>query len=143
MGYQPSVRDIILAFFRRKTLFMLVCGAVCLAGGAYLLLKQPLYLSGASLVLHFESQTVPNIDRSSNPTQLQGSNEHREILYSDADILRSPDLASRVVESIGRDKMYPQIAAVPGPDTRKQELAVKSFVDNLVIDVGCRAMCSM
>jgi hypothetical protein len=40
MGYQPSLRDIILAFFRRRTLIMLVCGAVFLAGGADLLLKQ-------------------------------------------------------------------------------------------------------
>ena len=63
MGYQPSVRDIILAFFRRRTLFMLVCGAVFLAGGTYLLLKQPLYQSTASLVLHLDIQTVPNIDR--------------------------------------------------------------------------------
>ena len=64
MGYQPFVRDINLAFFRRRALFMLVCGAVFLAGGAYLLLKQPLKQSTASLVLHFDTQTVPNmIDR--------------------------------------------------------------------------------
>ena len=66
MGYQPSVRDVILAFFRRRTLFMLVCGAVFLTGGAYLLLKQPLYQSTASLVLHFDTQAVPNIDRTMN-----------------------------------------------------------------------------
>ena len=33
--------------------------------------------------------TRADIDRMMKPTQLQGSNEHREILYSDADILHS------------------------------------------------------
>ena len=89
MVYQPSFRDSISAFLRRKALFMLAFGVACLAGGTYLLVKQPLYLSSASLVLHFDSQAVPDIDRTMKPTQLQGSNEHREILYSDADILHS------------------------------------------------------
>src|SRR5262249_2736138 len=97
MAYHPSVRDVILAFLRRKTLFMLVFCAVCLAGGIYLLVKQPLYLSTASLVLHFDSQSVPNIDRTMNPTQPLGSNEHREILYSDADILRSTGVVHAVI----------------------------------------------
>ena len=92
-------------------------GTVCLVGGVYLLLKQPLYQSGASLVLHFESQTVPNIDRTMTPpSQQQGSNEHREILYSDADILRSPDLTRGVIGTIGLARLYPQIAAMPYSD---------------------------
>ena len=63
---QPSFRETILAFLRRKTLFLLAFSAVCLVGGVYLLLKQPLYQSGASLVLHFDRKTVPNIDRTMN-----------------------------------------------------------------------------
>ena len=74
---------------------------VCLAGGVYLLVKQPLYLSAASLVLHFDSQAVPDIDRTRTPTQLQGTNEHREILYSDSDILRSPALIRKTIAAIG------------------------------------------
>src|SRR5262245_11448091 len=101
MTYQPSIRDIILTFFRRGTLFMMVCGIVFLAGGAYLLLKQPLYQSSASLVLHFDSKTIPNIDRTMDPTQPLGSNEHREILYSDAEILRSIGVVHGVIGNIG------------------------------------------
>ena len=68
---QPSFRGTILAFLRRRTLFLLAFSAVCMLGGLYLLLKRPLYQSGASLVLHFESQTVPNIDRTMNPPNQQ------------------------------------------------------------------------
>jgi uncharacterized protein involved in exopolysaccharide biosynthesis len=139
MVYQPSLRDNILVFLRRKTLFMLVCGVVCLAGGAYLLLKQPLYLSSASLVLHFDSQTVPDIDRTMIPSQLQGTNEHREILYSDADILHSPELIRNVIQTIGLAKLYPDIASGPQPEARKMDLAVQAFTSNLVVDVGLQS----
>src|SRR5690348_12431734 len=111
MAYQPSVRDIILAFFRRKFLFVLVFCAVCLAGGGYLLLKQPSYLSTASLVLHFDSQAVPNIDRSMGAQQSLGQNERRAILYSDADILRSTGVVQLVIHSLGIQRLYPEIAA--------------------------------
>ena len=93
MIVQPSFRESILTFFRRKFTFLVVFGAVCLAGAGYLLIKTPMYLSTAALVLRFDQQTVPDIDRTRTPSQPLGSNERREILYSDADILRSPDLA--------------------------------------------------
>ncbi len=139
MAYQPSVREVILAFLRRKGLFMLVFGAVCLAGGVYLLVKRPLYLSEASLVLHFDSQSVPNIDRTMNPTQPLGSNEHREILYSDADILRSIGVIHEVIATVGLDKLYPSIATGKLSDARKLDLATDSLLSNLVIDVGLQS----
>ena len=136
MMYRPTVRESIEIFLRRRLLFVLVFGAVCLGGAAYLLLVTPQYLSTGTLVLHFDTQTVPNIDRTNNPTQMQGSNEHREILYSDADILRSPDLARAVIKGISLPRMYPKIAAQPYGEERKSELAVRAFSSDLVIDVG-------
>jgi uncharacterized protein involved in exopolysaccharide biosynthesis len=139
MVYQPSFRETILAFFRRKMVFVMTSGGVCLAGGLYLLLTQPLYQSGASLVLHFDTQSVPNIDRSLTETQMQGSNEHREILYSDADILRSPDLVRNVIDKIGLSKLYPNVAAGPGSDANKLDGATQAFLADLVVDVGLQS----
>ena len=133
MFYQPSFRDSISAFLRRKGLFMLAFGVACLAGGTYLLVKHPLYLSSASLVLHFESQAVPDIDRTMKPTQLQGSNEHREILYSDADILHSSGIIRDVVGKMGLARLYPAIARGPGDDAPKRDLGEQAFAANLVI----------
>jgi uncharacterized protein involved in exopolysaccharide biosynthesis len=139
MVYQPSLRDTLKTFLRRKTLFMVVCGAVCLGGGAYLLLKQPLYLSAASLVLHFDNEAVPDIDRINTPSQLQGSNEHREILYSDADILHSPELIRHAIDKIGLTRLYPDIATSPRSDARKQDMAVQAFMSDLVVEVGLQS----
>jgi succinoglycan biosynthesis transport protein ExoP len=139
MFYQPSFRDSISAFLRRKGLFMLAFGVACLAGGTYLLVKQPLYLSSASLVLHFDSQAVPDIDRTMKPTQLQGSNEHREILYSDADILHSSGIIRDVVGKMGLARLYPAIASGPGDAAHKLDLVEQAFAANLVIDVGLQS----
>jgi uncharacterized protein involved in exopolysaccharide biosynthesis len=140
VDHQPSLRSTIQAFFRRKILFSLVFGTVCLAGGGYLLFKQPLYLSGAMLVLHFDSQAVPDIDRTMTPTdQQQGTNEHREILYSDADILRGPDLIRGVINDVGLARLYPQIAVENHGDTRKMAAAVQAFTANLVVEVGMQS----
>ena len=139
MVYQRSFREILHVFLRRKTLFAVVFGAVGLAGGAYLLLKQPLYMSNASLVLHFGNQTVPDIDRSERPTQLEGSNEHREILYSDAAILNSPDVIRRVIDTVGLARLYPDIAKGDATPARKEALAQRAFDANLTVDVGLQS----
>ncbi len=139
MIVQPSFRESILTFFRRKFTFLLVFGAVCLAGAGYLLVKTPMYLSGASLVLRFDQQTVPDIDRTRNPTQPLGSNERREIIYSDADILRSPDLIRATISSVGLARVYPKIAA-DGHDTQRQmNEALKAFAGDMMVDVGMQS----
>jgi uncharacterized protein involved in exopolysaccharide biosynthesis len=67
---------------------------------------------------------------------MQGSNEHREILYSDAEMLKSPDLARKVIEAVGLARLYPKIAAKQETDARKQDDALKTYNSNLVVDVG-------
>ncbi len=139
MIVQPSFRETILTFFRRKFTFLLVLGAVCLAGAGYLLIKTPLYLSSAGLVLRFDQQTVPDIDRTRTPQQPLGSNERREILYSDADILRSPDLARDTIKSVGLARIYPKIAADNQSAQRQMDAALKAFAGDMLIDVGLQS----
>lgn len=139
MIVQPSFRETILTFFRRKFTFLLVLGAVSLAGAGYLLIKTPLYLSSAGLVLRFDQQTVPDIDRTRTPQQPLGSNERREILYSDADILRSPDLARDTIKSVGLARIYPKIAADNQSAQRQMDAALKAFAGDMLIDVGLQS----
>jgi uncharacterized protein involved in exopolysaccharide biosynthesis len=90
-------------------------------------------------VLHFDTQSVPNIDRTMNPTQPLGSNEHREILYSDADIMRSTDVIHSLINSVGIARLYPSIAAGQQSDTHKLDLATQSLLSDLVVDVGLQS----
>ncbi len=138
MVIQPSFRDSLLIFFRRKWLFTAAFFAVCALGAVYLLLATPKYASSASLVLRFETRTVPRIDRNidAEPPIQQGVNEHREVLHSDAEILRSPDLAREAIRAIGLEELYPKIAAAHMPETRKLDMALTAFQSDLVVNVG-------
>ena len=139
MIVQPSFRETILTFFRRKFTFLLVFGAVCLAGAGYLLITTPMYLSSAGLVLRFDQQTVPDIDRTRTPSQPLGSNERREILYSDADILHSPDLARDTINSVGLIHVYPRIATDGHDAPHQMDEALKAFAADLVVNVGLQS----
>jgi len=139
MIVQPDLRGTVVAFLRRKVLFVLIVGIVCATGGAYLLLARPLYQSSASLVVRFDNQSVPNIDRNLNPTLPPGSNERREIIYSDADILRSPDLIKNTIDALGLARVYPDIAAQPHGAERKHDEAEQRFTANLVVDVSLQS----
>lgn len=138
MVIQPSFRDTILIFFRRKLVFLAAFLVVCGLGAAYLVLATPKYVSSASLILRFEARTVPQIDRNldAGPQAQQGVNEHREVLHSDAAILTSPDLAREAIRTIGLDKLYPKIAASKLSDARKRDAALQSFQSDLVVNVG-------
>ena len=117
---QPTIRDTIVTFFRRKFTFLLIFGGVCLAGALYLLVTTPLYLSTAALVVRFDQHTVPNIDNTQPTLQPLGSNERREIIYSDADILRSPDLLHRPSRRLGWSGSFRRLPAmVTGRRDRK------------------------
>jgi succinoglycan biosynthesis transport protein ExoP len=136
---QPDFRGTVTAFLRRKVLFVLVVTVVCAAGGAYLLLARQIYESGASLVVHFDTQSVPNIDRTMNPTMPLGSNERREIIYSDSDILRSRDVIRAAIKTLGVDRVYPLIAEKPLSADRKLDDATTQFATDLVVDVGLQS----
>lgn len=136
---QPSIRDTIATFFRRKFTFLLIFGGVCLAGAAYLLIATPLYQSSAALVVRFDQHTVPDISQTRTVVAPLGSNERREIIYSDADILRSPDLQRRVMNEIGLDHLYPKIANDGHSAARQSDEALKAFNADMVVDVGLQS----
>ncbi len=136
---QPDLRAMVVAFLRRKLLFAFVLFLVCGAGAIYLMMAQQLWQSTASLVVRFDTQTVPDIDRNRNPTQPPGSNERREIIYSDADMLNARDVLAQVIKAVGLARLYPKIAAMAVPESRKLDEAEQQFSSNLVIEVGLQS----
>jgi uncharacterized protein involved in exopolysaccharide biosynthesis len=136
MIIQPDGRTTTMAFLRRKTLFVAVVTIVCAIGGAYLAFTRPLYQSGVSLVVRFDTIPVFNIDRTKTETLPLGSNERREIIHSDADILSSKNVVRNTIAGLGLSRLYPDIATEPFGDARKLDEAEQRFLANLVVDVS-------
>lgn len=136
---QPDLRATVVAFLRRKLLFALVLCLVCGAGAIYLALATPLYQSTASLVVRFDTRSVPDIDRNRDPVQPPGSNERREIIYSDSDMLHARDVLMDVIDAVGLARLYPAIAATALPGPAKLDEAERQFAANLIVDVGLQS----
>ena len=90
--------------------------------------------------MHFDSQSVPNIDKTMNPTMPLGSNERREIIYSDADILRSRDVIRDAIKTLGVARRLPRRSPRSrSVKTANSTMRTTQFSSNLVVDVGLQS----
>ena len=137
MVLEPTWRDIVGVFFRRKLVVAVVFLIVFGGGVAYILYATPLYRSDATLLVRFGADLVPNIgSREQAPQQLQ-SNERRETLNSDGELLKSPDLIRSIIGKIGLAALYPKIAVAPDSSAEmKLASAQQAFTSDLVVDVS-------
>ncbi|MDR3437269.1 hypothetical protein [Telmatospirillum sp.] len=122
------------ALFKQWPCFMSVFLAVMLGGAGYLTITEPKYESIAELVVTFGDRSTPEVDRT--PATERTPSDRREIVLSHAALLQSHDLAQATIEAFGIATVYPKIVADPPAHGTPMDEAVKTFLDNLAIDVG-------
>jgi uncharacterized protein involved in exopolysaccharide biosynthesis len=122
-----------LLFKHKKTMFGIFF-AVVLGGVAYLLIAVPKYESVAQLIVRFGDRSIPEVDRTQT-VELTPS-DRREIVLAHAAILGSHDLAEQTINAFGIDTVYPDIVADPPTQWTPMDEAVKTFLNNLSVDVG-------
>jgi uncharacterized protein involved in exopolysaccharide biosynthesis len=120
-------------FKHKKTVFGIFL-AVVLAGVGYLLIAEPKYESVAQLIVRFGDRSIPTVDRT-QAVELTPS-DRREIVLAHAAILGSHDLAEATINAFGIDKVYPDIVADPPTAWTPMDEAVKTFLNNISVDVG-------
>ena len=136
MVLEPSWRDIAGVFFRRKLTVIVTFLVVLGAGVGYVLYATPLYRSDATLLVRFGADLVPAIGSRERPTQQLASNERREMLNSDGELLKSADLIRGIIGKLGLAALYPKIAATTDSDRLKLASAQQAFASDLVVDVS-------
>jgi uncharacterized protein involved in exopolysaccharide biosynthesis len=120
--------------FRHRRAVLTVFLGVIFAGAAYLVMATPRYQSVAQLVVLFGDRSVPDVARQP-VTELTPSDRH-EIVLAHAAMLDSHDLAEKTIESIGIDKLFPDVVADPPKQWSVMDEAVRQFLDKLAVDVG-------
>jgi len=135
MVIQPTLRDLMTVFFKRKRRIALTTLIVGGLGAAYLIIVTPQYRSESAVVVRFDQQAVPVTDmaRESTP-EITASNDRREIVQAHADILGSPDLAREVIESFGLSVAYPEIVEDPPSSGTVMDAAIYAFGKALLVD---------
>ena len=136
MVLEPTWRDVAGVFFRRKLVVALTFLVVVGSAVGYVLYATPLYRSDATLLVRFGADLVPAIGSRERPVQQLQSNERRETLNSDGELLKSADLIRGVINKIGMAALYPKIAVSKDSDQMKLASAQQSFTSDLVVDVS-------
>ena len=137
MTIEPTARGLLTVLFRRKWTFILTALVVLMAGAAYLVVTTPLYRSEASLVIRFDDKVVSttNLARDTTP-EVSAQNDRREIVVANAEILKSPDLATEVIKSFGLPTLYPDIMEDPPKRGTPMDAALLAFSKNLEVEPG-------
>ncbi len=134
MNAQLMPYGILTVLFKHKRAVFGIFFAVVLGGISYLFIAQPKYESVAQLIVRFGDRSIPTVDRV--PTVEMTPSDRRETVLAHAAILGSHDLAETTIESFGLDTVYPDIVDDPPTRWTPMDEAVKTFLNNLSVDVG-------
>jgi uncharacterized protein involved in exopolysaccharide biosynthesis len=128
-----NARGILNSAFRHRWRFIgTFCAVVALAVGAVLAIA-PAYKSEALLLVKFNSR-APMADTVAGAAIQAQSTERREVMNSQAQILRSRDLLREVVAAVGVARLYPKLADDPPEDADIEDAAAERLAKDLDIE---------
>ena len=136
MRLQLMPYGLLTVLFRHKGAVAATFLAVVLCGAGYLIFATPKYESVAELIVRFGDRSIPDVNR--KPVSEMTPSDRREIVLSNAEILKSHDLERAVVEAVGLGVVYPEIVDDPPTRWTPMDEAVKTFDQNLSVDVGAQ-----
>ena len=131
MTPEYTKRGLLTVFFRQKYKFFVVFVLVCAAVAAYLVNAKPVYLASGALLIRFGSDANPDVTESRQGEMSETSNERREMIASDADLISSRDLLRTLVNKYGPEKIYPKEKDADTDTGKIQESPVELAVDKL------------
>jgi len=120
--------------FRHKRTVAAFMVLVLAAVAAVTFLVPPIYRAEASLLVKFGRE---NIYRSEvGATNVVANINQDQIIGSQVQILKSPDLHARVLDELGVENLYPKIAADPPARMTVLEAAMEAFAEDLDVEAA-------
>ena len=128
-----NARGILNSAFRHRWRFIgAFCAVMALAVGAILALT-PAYRSDALLLVKFNNRTTMADTVAGAAIQAQ-STERREVMNSQAQILKSHDLLRDVATKVGVARLYPKLAEDPPEDRDVEAAAAERLAKDVDIE---------
>ncbi len=135
-----TIRDILSSFFRQFRTFCWVFATAIIIGIATIIFSQTLYFSSGSVLIKFGSDADAGVNETNKNNQQSSQNDRREMIQSNIDIIQSHDLLKSVLEKLGIERVYPDIAEKPDSPSMKMENAIKTLkTQHLVIKSGSQS----
>lgn len=133
MMLPTNARGILNSAFRHRWRFIGAFAAVMALAIAAVLVLKPAYKSEALLLVKFNNRTAMT-DTVAGAAISAQSTERREVMNSQAQILKSHDLLREVVTKVGVARLYPKLAEDPPEDGGLEERAAERLAKDLEIE---------
>jgi len=130
MVIQRTARGFLNTVFRHRWHFAGIVLLFVAAGVAYAALSKPSFKSEALILVKFNGRTASSDALAAAAIQAQAS-ERKEVMNSQARILQSQDLLLELVDAVGVDRIYPELAANPPSDGDLRNRAAKQLAKDL------------
>lgn len=120
------------ALWRRRLLVASIFGAVMLAAGLYTAFATPMYEATSLLLIKFGREYVYQDDVGTGGGGIVPRGRET-LINSEIQILRSAEVVKGVVETMGVEALYPELAAAPPPGQPVDSVAAARFLLNLQV----------
>jgi uncharacterized protein involved in exopolysaccharide biosynthesis len=120
------------ALWRRRLLAMSIFGAVMLAAGLFTAFATPMYEATSLLLIKFGREYVYQDDVGGGAGGIVPRGRET-LINSEIQILRSAEVVKGVVETMGVETLYPQLALNPPPGQPLESVAAARFLANLAV----------
>ncbi|RQW85649.1 MAG: lipopolysaccharide biosynthesis protein [Geobacter sp.] len=127
-----SLRDLLTIFFKHRAKILTIFSIVVVMVTIATFFASPVYEAKSTLLVKYgrEYMNQSEVGRSEPMMSLN----REEIINSEIQILKSPDLAKRVIETVKIAQMYPDLANDPPEDTRPMDIAIERFEKSLDVE---------
>ncbi len=128
-----NLRDFLTVFFKYRVKILVIFFSVVFTVTLITFLLPPVYETNSSLLVKFgrEYLNLPDVGTTSPATRVDLDKD--AVVNSEVQILTSPDLAKRVIETLKIENIYPDLAETPQKDIKPIDAAVHLFGKNLVV----------
>jgi len=129
---KASLRDLLTVVFKHRakilTIFFTVVSLVTIASFA----ASPMYEAKSSLLVKYGREYLAQSEVGSSPPMMSLNQE--EVINSEIQIMKSPDLAARVIETVKIGTIYPDLEKRRPKGMRPIDAAVARFQENLGVE---------
>lgn len=127
-----SLRDLLTVFFKHRAKILTIFSIVVVMVTITTFFASPVYEAKSTLLVKYGREYMNLSEVGSSAPMM--SLDREAIINSEIQILKSPDLAKRVIESIKLSQMYPDLAKDQSQDTRPMDVAIARFEKSLNIE---------
>jgi len=132
LDHKASLRDLLTIFFKHRAKILTIFSIVVAMVTITTFFASPVYEAKSTLLVKYGREYMNQSQVGTSQPMM--SVDRQEIINSEIQILKSPDLAKRVIEAVKLGQMYPDLVKDPPRNIRPMDAAIARFEKKLGIE---------